>query len=301
MNLLDEISSDLVNESADLSNTLRKAKMLARAIGLPEFREWVNFELNGYSDKDAVPSYRQFRATNFGTFAGPFQTQIKNFVLPTFNLPPEVKQFAENLIFFEGIGELEALVAQGIKSHQIKWRQEMILLAQQSLKLENGMLLVDAHQPVPSHLILGILDQVKNKLLDFVLDLQESDVTSEDIINHTVEPEIARNVFNNINIYGDRNVVAGGAHVTQRVNTVESGALDSLLSFLREYNVHDDDISDLRDAISSEPTAHNGQYGPKVRAWLGGMISKAASNAWNVGLNTASRVLTEALRSYYGS
>ncbi len=301
MNLLVEISSDLVNESTDLSNILRKAKVLARALGLPEFREWVDFELNGYLDRDAVPSYRKVRATNFGTFAGPFQSQIKNLVLPTYNLPPEVKQFAENIIFFEGIGELEALVAQGAKSHQIKWQQEMILLAQQSLQLANGMVLVDAHQPVPSHLILGILDQVKNKLLDFVLDLQESDITSEDISNHTVKPEIARNVFNNINIYGDRNVVASGAHVNQNANTVESGDLDSLLSFLREYNIHDNDICDLKEAITSEPTAHNGHYGPKVRAWLGGMIAKAASKAWNVGLDTASRILTEALRAYYGS
>ena len=45
MTLLDEIRSDLVNESANLSNTLRKAKILARAIGLPEFMEWVDFEL----------------------------------------------------------------------------------------------------------------------------------------------------------------------------------------------------------------------------------------------------------------
>ena len=34
MSLLDEIQSDLVNESADLSNILRKAKILASALGL---------------------------------------------------------------------------------------------------------------------------------------------------------------------------------------------------------------------------------------------------------------------------
>ena len=72
MSLLDEIRSDLVNESTDLSNTLRKAKILASAIGLPEFREWVASELSGYTNRDKVPSYRQFRPTNLGTFAGPF-------------------------------------------------------------------------------------------------------------------------------------------------------------------------------------------------------------------------------------
>lgn len=301
MSLLDEIRSDLVNELADLSNTLRKAKMLARAIRLPEFREWVDFELNGYPEVEKVPSYRRFRPTNLGTFAGPFNSGVKNMVLPIYNLPPEIKELAENFIFFEGVGALEALAAQAPDSHQWKWPQEMVLLAQQAIKLTGGMVLVDAHQPIPAHAISGVLDQVKNKLLDFVLDLQESNITSEDLNNRAVEPELARNIFNNINIYGDRNIVAGGARVNQRVNTVEKGDLTSLVSFLREYNIDHDDISALKDAISLEPTAHNGHYGPKVGAWLGGMISKAASSAWNVGVETASKVLVAALKGYYGS
>ena len=47
MSLLDEIRTDLVNESASLSNTLRKVNLLASEIGLPAFREWVGFELKG--------------------------------------------------------------------------------------------------------------------------------------------------------------------------------------------------------------------------------------------------------------
>lgn len=66
MSLLNEIRSDLVNESASLSNTLRKAKILASEIGLPEFREWVEFELNGYTDWESVPEYRRVRPTKNG-------------------------------------------------------------------------------------------------------------------------------------------------------------------------------------------------------------------------------------------
>ena len=47
MSLLDEIRTDLVNESANLYSTLRKANLLANEIGLPAFREWVGFELEG--------------------------------------------------------------------------------------------------------------------------------------------------------------------------------------------------------------------------------------------------------------
>lgn len=34
----------------------------------------------------------------------------KNVVVPTFNLPERIKNFVEHLIFFEGVGELEAQV-----------------------------------------------------------------------------------------------------------------------------------------------------------------------------------------------
>lgn len=299
MSLLDQIRSDLVNESASLSNTLRKAKILASAIGLTEFRDWVDSELGGYLDKEKVPSYRWFHPTNLGTFSGPFQSGVKNMVLPTYNLPDVVKDFAENQFFFHGVGELEALEAQTAGSHQRKWPQEMVMLARDAISMQGGMVLIDAYQPIPAHVISGILDQVKTKLLDFVLGLQERNITSEDLDNRTVEPGSVRNLFN-ITIYGDRNIVASGEYVNQQVNPVEKGDIDSLLSCLRQLEVDNDDLTDLEAAVSAEPDPPGGQYGPRVRAWLGGMISKAASRTWKIGVETASKVLTDALNDYYG-
>ena len=159
MSLLDEIRSDLVNESAKLSNTLRKAKILASAIGLPEFKEWVDSELGGYSDRGKVPSYRRIRPTNYGTFFGPFQSGVRNIVLPTYDLPASVKDFAENLIFFDGVGTLEAQASESRQeSYQRRWPQEMVILARDAMRMEGEMVLADAHQPIPTHLHSGILD-----------------------------------------------------------------------------------------------------------------------------------------------
>ena len=93
------------------------------------------------------------------------------------------------------------------------------------------MALADAHQPIPTYVISGILDQVKNKLLDFVLGLQESNITPEDLDSRKVESDVVRNLYN-IHIHGDRNIVASGEHVEQRVNNVQRGDIDSLISFL---------------------------------------------------------------------
>ena len=297
MNLLDEIRSDLVNESASLSNTLRKAKILASAIGLPEFREWVEFELNGYKDRESVPEYRQVRPTNLGTLSGPFQSMAKNVVLPTYVLPDIVRDFAECMVFFDGVGELEAL-AGGSALHK-RWPQEMLVIAQEVMEWSGGMVLIDAQQPILSHVILGILDQVKNKLLDFVLGLQESNITSEDLEGRNVTSEIARNIFN-VTIHGDRNTVASGENINQIIRTVQKGETDSLLNFLRELNIDDEDIHEIETAVSAEPNAISGRLGPKVRTWLGGMMEKTAAGVWGAGLNTAVEMLTHALYEYYG-
>ena len=296
MSLLDDIRDDLVNESATLSNTLRKATILASAIGLPEFREWVDYELGGYPNAEVLPDYRRFRPTNLGNFVGPFQTGLMNMPLPTYNLPPEIKEFAENCLVFDSVGGLEALVSEPI---QINWPQEMVMLARDSISVTGGMVLQTAYQPIPAHIFSGILDQVKNKLLDFILSLQESNITAEDLDKRQIRPDEVRNLFN-INIYGDRNIVASGEQVSQETGSVQKGDLASLMDKLRELEVDDSDLSGLQCAVLSEPDTSDPTFGPKVRAWLGGMISKAATGTLKVGVETTSKVVTKALRGYYG-
>ena len=118
MSLLDEIRSDLTNQSTDLSNTLRKATILTSSIGLDEFREWVDSELSRYKNIDKLPSYRRFRPTHLETYSGPFQSRVENVVLPTVYLPDPVKEFAQNMVLFDGVATLEAQLPE---HGQIKW------------------------------------------------------------------------------------------------------------------------------------------------------------------------------------
>ena len=169
MSLLDEIRTDLIDESSSLPNTLRKAKILASEIGLAEFREWVDFELSGYPDKGKVPSYRIFHPTNYGTFSCPYGSTVRNVVLPTDTLRDPVKEFAENLTLFDGVGALEGMLAEKSGPYLKKWPQEFVMEAQEDISMSSGKVLIDAHQPLPDYLISGILDNIKNKLLDFIL------------------------------------------------------------------------------------------------------------------------------------
>ena len=299
MGLLDEIRDDLVNESMGLSNTLRKAKILASRLGVPEFREWLQFELNGYPGADKAPQYRRHRPINMGTFHGPFQSQMKNVVLPTYSLPDWAKDFAENLVFLDGVGHLEGMLAEESDSFSRKWPQELLMVARKYIKLSGGMVLVDAWQPIPNHMVSGVLDKIKNVLLDFTLDMQENEVGLKDVKTDVEKRQAVRNLFH-FNIYGGQNVVAGGENVHQEGTLVHEGNRRSLLKHFRERGISEGDLDELKEATSSERHAPKGQLGPKVGGWVGGMVAKASSGVWKVSVETASKVLMEALKSYYG-
>lgn len=137
-----------------------------------ELRNWTNYELNGYENIKKVPSYRVYQAQNYGTFSGSFGAMMKNVVLPTYNLPTVVRDFAEQMTFREGIKELESMFSMEGDKFTKNWPQEALILSRKSLNLD-GYVLVSAWQYVTKAMISGILDSVKNRLLDFLLDLED--------------------------------------------------------------------------------------------------------------------------------
>ncbi len=61
------------------------------------------------------------------------------------------------------------------------------------------------------------------------------------------------------------------------------------------------DIDDLEQAIDTDPSPTSPEaFGGKVSAWVGKMVSKAATGAWQIGVGTAGGLLAKALSVYYG-
>ncbi len=292
MDALQEFINELTQHDVDLTSTLRKAKALTIALHSPELDEWMNSELYGYSDPQKVPEYRRFPSVNYGNFAGPNEGTATDLLIPIDDLPQEVKQFAENLVMLDGIG---ALQAHGAEPDERLWPPNLVMLAQEGTALKGGMFLVKAYQPIPASVYPDILEQVRNRLFDFLLDLQNNSQTSGE--NSGVEA-VGRLV--NYHIYGDHNVIATGEQVSQQVNIVHKDDAASLLSYLREHGVEEDDLEEIRDAVASEPEAQSDNYGPRVRAWLGNMVTKAATGAWEAGVEAAPRMLMKALNDFYG-
>lgn len=293
VNLLDEIRTDLMSETTTLPNTLRKARVLAHELESQELRDWVSNELGGYPMGAVVPSYRQFSLPFYGTFHGPFGQRMTGQAIPTDNLPEEAKDFLNSLHVAEGIAALGALIESGDKLHRRPLPVGITLSLRSFVQMTGDMVLTETYHQIPRYIFTGILDNVRNRLLDFVLDLQEKEVTAERLNNGDADRETVRNAVT-VNIYGNNNVVATGENVHQEFSIIHEGDVDSLIDYLRAQNVSDEDLDELKDALAAEPNA-------MPNAWIEKMTTKALRGAWQAGVANARSMLEQAIQKLWGS
>ena len=302
MELIKEIRDACTDSSLRISDLLRKAKVLATTLQNEPLKLWLARELNGYPLNEELPSYRKIASPPLGTFAGPFASKVTNCPLPVSSMPDFLQQLAKAIPFANPIGEIEAMAesASG-KGLMHPWLPEAVHLLRQTYVME-GYTLVEVYQPLTKPAFEGILDAVRNRLLDFVLGLQElnPEVLDSDKALTGLAGEQVNQVFN-VAIYGNHNVVASGKDFSQHVmRGVSTGDLQSLLAYLSQLAVASDDLKDLQAAIKKDGQRPEKQFGERLTSWMGSMVAKAIAGTWKVGLAVAPELLKQALSRYYG-
>lgn len=300
MKLINEIRDNIINENVSLSAALRKAKVLASILRDEEFKEWVNHELNGYPDGSEIPDYRKLPVQITGTFSGPFGSGAKGVSVPIMKMGEDFQKRFGNAILNHGVRELEAMTESESGSLEHRWPGEAVAFWNMEYEAEMNLIGASSHFSVSA--VQGVIDTIKNRLLDFILELTEIDPDiqdSEEAISKLPEDKV-RNVFN-YTIYGDHNVVAGGKKVTQNVEqVVPQNDTDELVSYFQGLGVSQEDTEELVKAIEVDEEPDEGNFGKNVQSWIGKMITKASKGVWKVGIEAAPKLITKALSDYYG-
>lgn len=68
--LVDEIIAMTTDSKRSLADALRKCLILAFDLNNDKLKEWIEKELNGYSQGDEVPEYRKAMLQSKGNFTG---------------------------------------------------------------------------------------------------------------------------------------------------------------------------------------------------------------------------------------
>ena len=299
-----QIQREVVDSSIPISDILRKAKILASLLNNDGFKRWVDAELGGYDPGGDVPDYRDLQPLNRGTFSGALGQIVRNVPIPLSHLPSNLRKSAEQMAILQGVKEIETTAARSTdeNSFQFQWPPEAVMAARDHVRMDDGSVLVEAWKPLTKGQLEGILDQVRNRLLDFLLELQQIDpevMESEDAIRAVPSAKV-QNIFVT-KILGGQNIVATGTDFTQKVTqSVKVGDTQSLCGHLRSLGLREDAIVELQAALTQDGERPPQKLGGAVKSWLGKMAAKAVDGTWNVATNTALDLLKTALFAYYG-
>ena len=150
--------------------------------------------------------------------------------------------------------------------------------------------------------IAGILDTVRNRVLNFALAIEKAAPNAGDGFdkNNAISDEKVSHVFQT-HVYGNvGNIAQASRDFAQNNIQIIQGDFNSLSKFLREAGLEDGDISELKEALENDDQEKKPGLGQKVTDWIGRMIGKASSGIWHVGTTIAAQLLTSAISQYLG-
>lgn len=260
MSLLRDIQEATIDSEKDLSVILRKCKVLAARLGNPEFKQWIENELNGYSDIDSLPDYRIISVHSKGHFSGPFQSGLKNANIPLSCIPKDFHKNLSHTFLCESIAALESLLQKNDGGFfQEPWNPDLI--AYVGDKIYEDMLCMQAWKVIPASSIVAALDAVRNRVLSFVLEIEAEspDVGEAPVNSQPIDQERVQQIFNTYINGNVQNVATGSNDVNQKaVNKINNeNIIEDLISVLLKSKEDRKVISELVEALTEMKQAKN--------------------------------------------
>jgi hypothetical protein len=303
MTLLRDIQNAAVDADTSVAVVLRKCKILAARLKHEPFKAWVEKELNGYTKNGELPEYRILKALESrGNFSGWGGSSMRAALIPPSCLPERLRKSVTEYEFRDGVAQYESLLKGDVASLQVPWRADLV--AHVASQIYRNMNCMSARMVIPSSFIVGLLDTVRNKVLSFALEL-ETEAPDAGERSADAEPfseRVVGHVFNNYILGGSNTIAAGSSHFTQNtISSVRRGDMESLRAYLKDAGVTDNDLSELELAIVQDGKPEGpDRLGAGTSGWIGRMVSRAASGAWDIATSSAADLLTKAILLYYG-
>lgn len=289
--LLDQIIDGSTDGAVKTSDLLRKVQVAATRVGAPEVVGWVKRELNGYGPDDELPSYRIMMTPVRGVFTGPMGSEVRQ----ALTLHPDfIDDFTVNLR--QPLVELEAFAAadEDAKSAWPTWRiKQYEETGVQGVYLHS---LFSASKVLSRPSLRGVIDTVRNKAMEFALELQADYPEAGATGGPTVETDtgLATTVYNvTNNIYGSGTNIATGHDIKQKTRI--EGNRDEFLQELLKLGLSADTADEYVNAVEAD-----GVEGEAARGFRDRVKSGAITFTGNASASVVGGALIELGKLYVG-
>jgi hypothetical protein len=176
------------------------------------------------------------------------------------------------------------------------WPAQIVAIYQRSF-IQNATL-IRASQRIPKSSLAGVLDTVRNKLLEFALELCE-EIGEQEPTPQNPPPEKVEQQVTNI-IYGG-NVVIGNVEggVNQAGMQVIAGDFKSLSAALTKIGIPEDHLPALKEALEADTKdGHVDKIGPKADGWIKSTVKAVGRTGLKVTEAVAAKVASTAILEY---
>lgn len=253
-----DLQHEAMNANSRLSDVLRKTIVVATKLKVKDMKAWVESELKGYGTDEGVPSYRKVNGTLKAW--NPYNGWI-----PVIVQHSEISELLSNRNIAQPISELESLVFHKDEGGdlQIQLPHDLLLkIFGNSEEFRLGMvptLIVDKSQ------VVGILDAVRNEILNWSLELESKGILGDGMSFSNEDVDTAKSTVYNIKSF--KGVLGNVAS-----STIQVGDYSSIHNALKEKGVSQKERNELENLLDDIPKAEPSRRDGLVKKgfeWIG--------------------------------
>lgn len=231
--LVIQLQEAAMDHRSSVSSLLTKAKVAAAKLRLGQLLSWIAFEINGYGNEE-VPEYRTMSAI-------PKLLNPYNGMIPILGDDPKLMKLLGIARTGQSVAELEKLVEGKPQRLQMAFPPRLQAFVQQNMDLPIPM---QGFWIIGSNQIEGILNIVRQNILDWSLELEDAGVLGQGLTFSATEKAAAMSVTNNfhgsnIGVFGS---VTDHAAVTNNQGAVHSniaqGDIRALVDQIQASQIH---------------------------------------------------------------
>jgi hypothetical protein len=290
MGLIQDAIAEARDRSVATSDLLRTCQVVAFRLKHHALKEWVNFELSGYSDDAELPSYRVLAGVRLkATIVNPARW-YRGIDVPLGSIPPAYHESAQRVHLRAPVAELEGLVRNASSTLRTQPVPPDVFTQLEIMEMSTTL---ELWGELSAHAVVGLLDQIRTRALTLLLELEAANPDAGESTDGS--PPVATETLDRIVqtvIYTGSIMVAPAAQIAIQQVVIRPGDLDTLVAWARQTGVPEATIRQLPDAISADGQT----IGAKTRKWM----QRAAAAATSAGRDVAVGVIEAAVRRYLG-
>lgn len=298
MALLDEIIDAAVDDKVPVGTLLRKCLILAHQVKNEKFTAWLDFELDGYSRDEDLPSYRVFNCVNRGIFLE-LTVRLNDQPIPTHIMELKDRELVEKVYLRQPAASYDGRSNKD-QDAGLPWNPILTTKYQTRFFEGKDLVLNRAWQEIPGSILVGLLEQIRTRVLRFALELR--DALPENTADAAQVPAatIERSVINHI--YGGNILIASHAeNVSQLSHTIIApNDTEALIAALKALGVTEIGIKKLRGDMEADSKDGEPTIGPRIKKWIKDIGHYLGKEGAKAGVEVAKEMVVKWLLQYAG-